>query len=347
MSNPREKTLKVGIIGAGGIVRLRHLPGLAALENVVVAAVANRSRQSAETVCSEFSLDATVYANWRELVAQPDLDIIWIGTHPNLHREITLAALDAGKHVFCQARMALDLAEAESMLLAATSHPELVTMLCPPPYGLRYNGTIRKLLSENSLGTLHRVSVISRNSGFLDPNAPPHWRQLREANGLNILTLGIHVEILQRWFGDIASVQASSRIWTPARSGREIKTPDDLFVIANFANGALGTLDLSATDPGPARESITIIGEKGHLHYDYIRGEITLIHPDGHSEILTVPSADDRPWQVERDFITAVRNPDAQRPHPTFRDGVAYMRVVQAVHEALGTKSTASLVLPN
>ena len=347
MSNPREKPLKVGIIGAGGIVRVRHLPGLATLENVFVAAVANRSRQSAETICADFSLDATVYDDWRALVAQPDLDIIWIGTHPDLHREITLAALDAGKHVFCQARMAPDLAEAESMLFAAEAHPELVTMLCPPPYGLRYDGYICHLLAENILGTLHRVSVISRNSGFLDPHAPPHWRQLREANGLNILTLGIHVEILQRWFGDIASVQAESRIWTVERGGREITTPDDLFVIANLANGALGTLDLSATDPGPARESITIIGEKGHLHYDYIREEITLTHPDGNLEVLTVPPADDRPWQVERDFITAVRNPDAPRPHPTFRDGVAYMRVVQAVHEALSTKSPANLLLPN
>lgn len=347
MSNLREKTLKVGIIGAGGIVRVRHLPGLATLESVVVAAVANRSRQSAETICADFSLDATVYDDWRALVAQPDLDIIWIGTHPDLHREITIAALDKGKHLFCQARMAPDLDEAEAMLEAAAAHPELVTMLCPPPYGLRFDGYIRHLLSENILGTLHRVNVVSRNSGFLDPHDPPHWRQLRDSNGLNILTLGIHVEILQRWFGDIASVQADSRIWTTERGGREITTPDDLFVIANFASGAIGTLDLSATDPGPALENITIIGEKAHLHYDYILEEITLIHPDGHSEFLTVPPAYDRPWQVERDFITAVRNPDSPRPHPSFRDGVAYMRVVQAVHEAIGTKSTASLVLPN
>jgi predicted dehydrogenase len=335
MSHSVEQILTVGIVGAGDIVRKRHLPGLAALKNVAIGAVANRSRKSTEAICAEFSLDAAIYDNWRSLVAQPELDIIWIGTHPNLHPEITLAALEAGKHVFCQARMAPDLAGAESMMQATMSHPELVTMLCPPPYGLRYDGYIRHLLSEQIIGTLHRVNVISRNSGFLDPHAPPHWRQLREANGLNILTLGIHVEILQRWFGDIASVLASGRIWTSERGGRQITTPDDLFVIANFANGELGTLDISATDPGPVREGIEIIGERGRIHYDYLSETITLTNPRGNSEIISVPAAYDRPWRVERDFITAVRNPDAPRPHPTFRDGVAYMRVVQAVHDVL------------
>ena len=98
---------------------------------------------------------------------------------------------------------------------------------------------------------------------------------------------------------------------------------------------SLGTLDLSATDPGPVRENMEIIGDRGRLHYDYLCEVIKLTHPDGDSEIINVPAAYDRPWQVERDFIEAVRNPNEPRPNPTFRDGVAYMRVVQAVHEAL------------
>ena len=67
-------------------------------------------------------------------VAAP-VDIIWIGTPPYMHSAVTVSALEAGKHVFCQARMAMDLVEAEEMLATSKRYPELVTMLCPPPMG--------------------------------------------------------------------------------------------------------------------------------------------------------------------------------------------------------------------
>ncbi|MGG7380572.1 Gfo/Idh/MocA family oxidoreductase, partial [Escherichia coli] len=74
-------------------------------------------------------------ANWPALVALPDIDIVWIGTPPYMHSAVTVSALEAGKHVFCQARMSNDRAEAEEMLTASRRFPKQVTMLCPPPYG--------------------------------------------------------------------------------------------------------------------------------------------------------------------------------------------------------------------
>ena len=328
--------LKVGIVGAGAIVRERHAPGLLAIGGVEIVAVANRSRESAAAFCRDFCPNADVVEEWRDLVARADLDIIWIGTHPNLHREITLAALGAGKHVFCQARMAPDLAEAVEMLQAAQARPDLVTMLCPPPHGLHHDAFLRSLLKDNYLGTIRRVRVVSRNGAFLDQLAPPHWRQLRGKSGLNILTLGIHTEVLQRWFGDITAVQANSRTWTPVRGASVVEIPDDLLVVADFACGILGTLDLSGADPGPPVESIEITGERGVLRQDYLTGEITMRnHGASETTVLPTPAPLQSPWQVEQDFIRAVRNPEAPRPNPDFRDGVAYMRVVQAVHESL------------
>lgn len=339
--------LKVGIVGAGAIVRERHAPGLLAIEGVEISAVANRSPESAEAFRRELAPSADVMGGWRDLIARPDLDIIWIGTHPNLHREITLAALDAGKHVFCQARMAADLAQAMEMLHAAEARPDLVTMLCPPPHGLYHDAFLRSFLQGHSLGIIRRVRVVSRNGSFLDPEAPLHWRQLREESGLNILTLGIHTEVLQRWFGDITGVQASSRTWTHRRGGRAVEIPDDLLVTADFACGILGTLDLSGADPGPPAESIEITAEHGVLLMDYLTGEIKL-HRHGTSEesVLCPPAPLQSPWQVECDFIRAVRNPEAPRPHPDFHDGVAYMRVVQAVHESLHSGCKVSVGLP-
>ncbi|MCI0530189.1 MAG: Gfo/Idh/MocA family oxidoreductase, partial [Nitrospira sp.] len=109
-----QKTLKIGIIGAGGIVRQRHLPGLKKIEGVEVVAVSNRRRERAEKIAQDFNIPRVI-EDWHEVIAIPELDIIWIGTTPYMHEPITLAALEAGKHVFCQARMAMNSQQAKNM----------------------------------------------------------------------------------------------------------------------------------------------------------------------------------------------------------------------------------------
>src|SRR5437763_14484137 len=125
---------------------------------------------------------------------------------------VTISAREAGKHVFCQARMSMDLAEAEEMLAASKRYPELVTMLCPPPFGLRGDLMVKKILAENYIGQPHHVRLRRFHGKYLDPDAPAHWRQKIEISGLNTLTLGIYVEVLQRWLGDIGGVFARGRM---------------------------------------------------------------------------------------------------------------------------------------
>lgn len=326
--------LRVGIVGAGGIVKQRHLPGLQAIPGVEIVAIANSSLESSRRFCEEHVPAAEPMADWQDLVSRSALDVVWIGAHPNLHKPVTLAALAAGKHVFCQARMARDLTEAREMLAAAEAHPELVTMLCPPPYGLRYDAFVKNLLRDDLPGAIHHLRLESLNGLFLDPDKPPHWRQRREISGLNYLTLGIYAEVLQRWFGGIAGVRAVGKILNPERAGYRIEIPDQLDVLAQFENGIVGSLQFSGVHSGPPVDRLTVTGRKGVLVYDFAKEILTLETPET-SQRLDVPPRFDRPWQVEQDFIDAVRNPSAPRPHPDFPDGVAYMRVVQMVHEAL------------
>ncbi len=132
----RNKKWRIGIVGAGGIVRQRHLPGLLALPNVQVVAVCNARLETAHRVAKDFHIPE-VMDDWAEMLDRSDLDIIWIGTPPVLHAPITISALEAGKHVFCQARMAMNLREGREMLAAAQARPQQVTMLCPPPHGMK------------------------------------------------------------------------------------------------------------------------------------------------------------------------------------------------------------------
>lgn len=330
------RKLRIGVVGAGAIVRHRHVPGIAAHGGGEIVAVSNASIESAATFCREHAPEAEVIPDWQALVARPDLDIVWIGTGPFLHAPVTLAALEADRHVFCQARMAESLASAQAMQQAAAQNPRLVTMLCPPPQGLENDAFIRTLLAQNKIGELRHVFLQSFNAGFLDPTQPAHWRQRREISGIQVLTLGIYTEVLQRWVGAFTPQAARGKIFVSERSGYRVTIPDALTVLVGFANGATGCLEMSGVHAGPPRERIEITGTAGALVLDFLADTITF-HPQGsdQGEHLEPPAGMRRPWRVEADFLDAVRNVEGPRPVPGFAEGLAYMEVVDRVARLL------------
>jgi len=327
--------LRVGIIGAGNIVRTRHLPALKKHPEVEIVAVSNSTYESSEKFCSENVPGATPIQNWPELVALHDLDVVWIGTPPYMHSAVTISALEAGKHVFCQARMSMDLAEAEEMLAASKRYPELVTMLCPPPFGMRADLLVKKILAENYIGRPHHVRLQSFTGNYLDPDAPAHWRQKIEISGLNTLTLGIYVEVLQRWLGDITGVFARGKIIRPVREGYGVIVPDLLTILCSFENGAEGALEFSGINALAEGDRLEIYGSAGTLTYDFTSDVVQGgKHGDRALHVIDVPPELDGEWRVEEDFLAAVKSKGRVHPHPNFEDGIRYMRVVQAVADS-------------
>jgi predicted dehydrogenase len=339
-----QKKLRVGIVGAGGIVRQRHLPGLRALPNVQIAAICNSSVESAQAFAKEFDIP-DVMDDWAEMLDRPDLDIIWIGTPPVLHAPITISALEAGKHVFCQARMAMNLREGREMLVAAQARPNLVTMLCPPPHGMKGGRFFQKLLREGYAGELWHFRLTAANGGFSDPLAPPHWRQLTELSGLNVLTVGIYAEVLRNWLGSPRRLHAQMKVSVPKREGYIVHVPDVVHVIGQWANGLAGTLEWSGVAQFPPDETLTIYGRDGTLVYNFTKDEIhgarrgdKKLHP------LDIPEELETKWTVEKDFIDAVIQ--GGHPEPSFETGVEYMEFIEAVNLSARGGHAVELPLP-
>jgi len=338
--------LHIGIVGAGNIVLQRHLPALLAMPDVEIVAVSNSTYASSERFCKEHLPHATPLKNWAELVSLPDLDAVWIGTPPYMHAPISISALEAGRHVFCQARMAMNLAEAEEMLAAARKSPHLVTMLCPPPHGLRGDLLMQRLLKEKLIGRPVDVRLRSLSAAFLDADAPAHWRQRIELSGLNVMTLGIYVEVLQRWLGPIRAVTARTKTVHRFRGHYEVRIPDIVNVLAEFENGAEGVLEFSGVAAFPPSDKLEIYGDLGAIRYDFGCETIAAGRSgDSAMETLEVPPDLVREWTVERDFIAAVKDPSRPRPRPTFEDGVAYMRVVQAVADSAASQKRVEIAI--
>lgn len=334
---PRPPAIRIGIIGAGGIVRQRHLPGLLGTPGVEIAVICNARRSSAEAVVADFNLSGTEIAEeWTDLLGRDDLDAIVVGAPPLLHAAASCAALRTGRHVFCQARMAMDAAEAAQMWEASISNPELVAALCPAPHGLRLGKAVRALLEGGSLGAPIHLRLNSYHASYLDPAAPAHWRQRAEVSGLNTLTLGIYAEVLQRWFGRICSVKASGGIAHRRRDGYEVEIPDFLDVLCDFESGVSGSLSFSGVAAHAPGDRLEVYCERGALAYDFAEERLFAAGSGEAALQEIVPPPDEiTEWTAEADFIRAIRDPQAPRPTPDFAEGLRYMRVTEAVHQAL------------
>ncbi|WP_154755932.1 Gfo/Idh/MocA family protein [Amycolatopsis pithecellobii] len=338
-----ERT-RIGIVGAGDIARKVNLPHLRAIPGVQLVAVCNARPESARQVAGEFGIPHVV-DHWTSMVDRDDVDAIWIGTPPVMHAPIAIAALQQGKHVFCQARMAMDLAEARSMLAAARQHPELVTMLSAPPMGMKAGKLMRQLLNDGYVGEPYHFRLVADSDMFADPDAPAHWRQRRELVGMNVLTVGIYGEILQRWFGSPVRLHARSKVYVPDRDGYAVQVPDVVQVTGEWGDGVLGVLEWSGVSLFAPDSTLTLYGRDGTLEYNFTRDQVRgARRGDDEFRTFELPADLETPWTVEHDFVTAVRA--GGRPEPSFETGVAYMEFTEAVHRSALTGIEILLPLP-
>jgi predicted dehydrogenase len=339
--------LRLGIIGAGAIVRERHLPGFKAIEGVEITAVSNRTADSTQRVANEFCIPHCL-EDWRELIHHPEVDAVVIGTWPYLHAEASIETLRAGKPVFCQARMARNAAEARAMRDAQRASGK-AAMLCPAPHGMKWGQSMKRLLSEGAVGEVLTIRVQSMHGRLLDPHAPLHWRQDRALSGFNVLTLGIYAEVVRRWFGDHRSVQAVAQTFIRERvepnSGllEKVEIPDAVWMTAEMASGAVAQYSLSGIAHAASSDRIEVYGSKGTLIYD-MGSDVLLAAEFPQGSLKEMPLSDDESsgWEVELDFVRAVRG--ERPPEPSFEDGVAYMDVVEAT--ALSCRTGSRVHLP-
>jgi predicted dehydrogenase len=343
--------LRIGLIGAGANTRLRHIPGLRALDNVTLVAVCNRRPESTEAIAREFEVPRR-YAHWEEVIADGDVDAVVIGTWPNLHCPITLAALEAGKHVLTEARMSLNAGEARQMLDAARAQPKLVTQVVPSPYGLKGDAVMRSLITAGFLGELREVRVVAMSGALADPATPLSWRQDLSLSGFNTLNLGIIHETLLRWVPPPVRVQAQIHAHIPSRidpqSGvrRPVGTPDSAQVMTVLEDGARASYHLSGAATFGQTMSIQLYGTAGTLVYDLLQDRVHGASKGQSGELAEIPIPPEKAqsWRVEADFVDAIRL-GTPVTLTDFATGVAYMEFTEAVARSAAEATAVELPL--
>ena len=236
---------------------------------------------SAVTNTSSFNQPRPVIPyDWLEILEDDAIDAVCIGTWPYMHATLVIAALEAGKHVMCEARMALNAGQAHEMLEASRCHPRAIAQIVPAPHTLAFDQTISELIGAGAIGELIALDArITAGADFPNPDTGPHWRHDRDLSGNNIMSMGIWYEAMMRWVGPARNVYAIGQTVVPHRldgDGRRVAMtiPDHIDVVGEMEQGGQMRVNVSTVvGQAPADVDVCIFGTEGTLRLYGASGE--------------------------------------------------------------------------
>jgi predicted dehydrogenase len=277
-----QEEIRVGIVGAiakAGWAKLSHVPAMQRLSGLRLAAVATRNERSAREAAEIFGADHW-FSDPFAMIRDDRIDVITISVKVPEHRELVLAALQAGKAVYCEAPLGRTVAEAEEMASAAGSLHTAIGLQS------RLNPAVQRaaqLLCSGMIGRPLNARVVFSCSGFGPELPSAHDYFNKASSGADLLTIpgGHTVDAVEAVLGPIIEVDARTEILWPVvkltdtgeQSARE--PPDHVCILGKTRSGAVFTADISAgAAMEDARFRFEIRGSEGWL-------SLTSDHPYG------------------------------------------------------------------
>ena len=332
-------TVRVGVIGTG--VGVAHIEALQRVPGAEVTAVCSARAERAAAVAARFGIPLAT-DDYRELLAA-EVDAVVVATPPGLHLAMGLDALAAGKHLFCEKPLALNLDEARRLRDAARAaggvHLINHYVRFAPPFArlkaLVDEGYLGQLAVADALITMNPVDYL--NAVAWSDTKAGWYTDAAQMGGLLAGAAGPHLIDLLLWCGGpIVEVAARTTVTHPElalASGQTVRgvSGEDAFVlIARFANGRLAVIrGVSVAYHGGLGFSLSLHGTSGSLFAEgsTLRGATAADHLPA---LLPLPAdaPQDRVGIAAR-FIAAIRSGDPA-PAPTFDDGVAVQAVLDA-----------------
>src|ERR1700686_1369053 len=343
----------IGIIGVGFGAQV-HVPAFRS-EGWDVAAICSRSREKAQKAADEAGI-ASVYSDPMELIRRDDLGAIAIITPPGAHHRLSIAALNAGKHVLCEKPFAIDAQQAEEMRAAADKSGR-TAMIAHEFRHTPQRAYIRQLVAEDYIGKFQLCTLELFLDRYVSREPRPlTWNANKSEGGGLLGALGSHyIDGLRFWFGEIASVTGWLAALRPdvvdTATGKIVKaeTDDTFSFTVTFKNGGVATMT-SAFAVTPARGAKTaVMGEGGTLMAEQpgpnpLENGVVVASRDGATlqELKTpaqyTPFTDARDHRLMafrllvREFTKGVEQ--GASPAPSFTDGLRCQEILGAVHES-------------
>ncbi|PWM47316.1 MAG: oxidoreductase [Clostridiales bacterium] len=356
-----DKKLKVGIIGCGGIANGKHMPSLHKIPEVEMVAFCDIVVERAEQAAKQYGVsDAKVYKNYHDLLADKSIDVVHVCTPNKSHSPITVASLEAGKHVMCEKPMAKTVADAKLMLEAAKKSGKKLTI----GYQNRQRPEVKYLKSVCEAGELG--DIYFGRAIALRRRAVPTWGVFMnedEQGGGPLIDIGTHSLDLTLWMMNNYEVESvsgsafyklgkranSANAWGPWNPD-EYNVEDSAFGFVKMKNGATIIIEsswainivnsmeavcqLAGTEAGADfNDGLRINGEKfGRLYLDKPSFDI------GGVDFFTGAPDGDPAYSEARQWIDAV----LYDKEPCVKPEQAFVvsQILEAVYESSKTGKT-------
>ena len=289
--------IRVAVLGAGAWAKFAHIPGWLRDPRCEVVTLCDVQRELAREFAREFSI-ADFSDDWQAVVSRSDVDVVDVVTPSHTHLELSLAALDAGKHVLCEKPVAFDFRETRRAAAVARSKG-LKTKL---GFTFRYSPGVlyaKSLIDDGFVGTPFIFNGYEQNSQWLDPRTP--LRQVdpnSDQSALQTSSLEGYgapiIDIGHWWVGaDYTRVVGTMRNFIPERVVRatgsmmRMNIDDGTIFIGDYTNGAFGSIQTSYITIGnyPGVEA-RIYGSSGAI-------VCRLVEEFGIAETIRVATGDD------------------------------------------------------
>jgi predicted dehydrogenase len=311
-------TVRWGMIGCGSVTEVKSGPGLYKADRSTLLAVASRDSAKARSYAERHKVPRACQTI-EELLADPEVDAVYVATPPASHKSLAIAAARAGKHVYLEKPMALDFIECREIIDECRRQQVKLYVAFYRRAMPRFL-QVKQWLRDGAIGQPRCVVVVQHQAPTADELTPASlpWRVKPEiAGGGKFLDMGVHVlDLLNDWFGSFAEVAGVAQ-----NLGGLYAAEDTVTAAWRHASGVQGSGSWCyVTDHD--RDAVSIIGAKGRIEFEFFSDTpLRLITADGVEE-----RAITNPPHVQQPFIqTIVDDLNGLAPCPSDPESAAHI----------------------
>ncbi|MDH5770130.1 MAG: Gfo/Idh/MocA family oxidoreductase [Candidatus Bathyarchaeota archaeon] len=330
--------VRVGVIGAGAVADITHLPAYHEMPEAELIAVCDINEERAKLMAKKYDAEAW-YTDYLKLLQRADIDAVSICTPNYLHCDQTVAAAKHGKHVLVEKPMATTLEECDKMI-DACKKANVKLMVGANPRFDPQNQQIKEILDRGFIGRILQIKYHAAYGGPLVfwPAVSDWFFDESKVGGGCIQDFGTHIIDLFRWFaGDVSSVFAIG-----GTLQKNIETEDNAILLLTFKRGGIGEIDISWTYKGWDM-SAEIIGSEGAIFVREPHSPISIytekaglniseamIQPQFRLDVAQMMAS--QKSKIKHFVMSIIED---KRPLVEGRDGKAALEVVLAAYESM------------
>ncbi|WP_335872592.1 Gfo/Idh/MocA family protein [Bacillus sp. 2205SS5-2] len=336
--------LNIGVIGCGSIAQYRHLPEYANNNQVEIVAVCDIVEERVQKTADIYGANA--YIRFEDLLANEDIHAVSVCTPNNLHASISIAALNAGKHVLCEKPMATSREEAERMIIAAKENDRKLMIA----HNQRFVSSHRKakqLIENGEIGKIYSFRSAFGHGGpeGWSADGKNSWFFKKEEAYIGAMgDLGVHKTDLLRYILGEEFVEVGAFIETSAKKNADVD--DTAVCVLKTESGTIGTLAASWSYVSKEDNSTIIYGEKAILRLEddpqhslviqYATGEVVKYELSG---IQTNDDGGQNNSHIVDEFVLAIVT-----DKEVLVNGEEGMKSLQVVLSALESNETKKII---